>query len=197
MAVDVKRRRLAIIGAIMTLAVIVSYAGIVVFNPLKLSINYQEAPVQFTLGDNANQLGLEGQQITVTISADGTWASISFAMPNGTVYLVDPLRIENQGTKTYYVKLYINTTSNSDLNKFSEAKAYLVNPSDYSSVVYTFDLKNNQGSVNYISLSSGYSYALIFKFVPAPDQWTTGSTATLQLGLMYSNSTADLISINP
>ncbi len=199
-------RGIVLVGALLAAPMLVASAGVVVFNDIGVTLNAIKPPVYFKPGTNANQAGLEGTPISVSLSNGNISATITVSIPNGTVAIIDVLRIVN-GTETnttYYVTL--RTPDSSTLsNYFSEALAILKNPSN-NGIELTYNLLTNSASpvaaakLPPVEYGSGGTVqwrgnlSLDFKFVPIPNQWKPGTptSVTFTLYLVYGTSQTEV-----
>ena len=197
-------RGILVVAALVTATLLVSSAGIVVLNNLDVSLTAMLPPVYFKSGTNANQTGLEGHTITVQIFNKGAAAAIETYIPNGTVYILDALRVVN-GTQTntkYYVTLYVDSQTQSDLNTyFSEAKVFLINPITGSTALTLDMLSNavtNATGGTYVKLPAASTYGtttvpgnftVAIKLVPKASAWNAAAPAQVSFTLYLEYST--------
>ena len=204
-------RGILVVAALVTATLLVSSAGIVVLNNLDVNLTAMLPPVYFKSGTNANQTGLEGHTITVQIFNKGAAAAIETYIPNGTVYILDALRVVN-GTQTntkYYVTLYVDTQTQNTLSQyFKEAKAFLINPLTNSTAL-TLDMITNAvtnstgGTYVKLPAASVYgnttvpgNYSVAIKLVPLATAWNANPNSPTQVSftiyLQYSTNPQEL-----
>ena len=191
-----------LIGALLAISMLVASAGVVVFNDVSVTLNAIKPPVYFKPGTNANQTGLEGTQIAVTLSNGNISATITVSIPNGTVAILDVLRVVN-GTNTntsYYVTL--RTPDSTTLSTyFTEARAFLADPITHA-IQLDYDLLTNTANPSTVHLPVNVynngnlvyrgNLSIDFKFVPNPAQWKPGTSVTFTLYVVYGTNPTEV-----
>jgi len=100
-----QKRTLATLAALaITLAIV--NASVFVYYPITVNLAPATPPIIFGEGSNANKADLYGN-IEVSITEANTSLTIKVHPTYQTTYYKDILRIKNQDSKTYYIKIYV------------------------------------------------------------------------------------------
>jgi len=95
---------------IATILVSIVFASVFVYYPASVQVSPTAPPVIFIEGSNSNQRDLYGTTITTDIDATGTSASITLHPTYQRTYYRDVLRIKNQDSEVYYVRIRVTST---------------------------------------------------------------------------------------
>ncbi|MFZ8791941.1 MAG: hypothetical protein ACO2OS_06730 [Thermosphaera aggregans] len=95
---------------IATILASIVFASVFVYYPASVQVSPRAPPVIFEEGSNSNQRDLYGETITTDIDATGTSASITLHPTYQRTYYKDVLRIKNQDSEVYYVKVNVVST---------------------------------------------------------------------------------------
>jgi len=179
-------RRYVLGLTIATILVSIVFASVFVYYPGIVQVSPVRPPIIFTEGSNSNQRDLNGATITTTIDSTNTSASIALHPTYQRTYYRDVLRIKNQDSEVYYVK--VNVVSTITGGNIVSAKIHV-----YSGAVKVGEidlLTTGLQPDNWITLNGGEELRIDFEFRYAttggsPDTAPSGS-GTISLELVYS-----------
>jgi hypothetical protein len=95
---------------IATILASIVFASVFVYYPASVEVSPRAPPVIFDYGTNSNQRDLNGTIISTTIDATNTSASITLHPTYQRTYYLDVLRIKNQDSQAYYVRINVIST---------------------------------------------------------------------------------------
>ncbi len=171
---------------IATILASIVFASVFVYYPASIQVSPTAPPVIFSEGDNSNQRDLYGQTITTTIDETGTRVLINLHPTYQRTYYLDVLRIKNQDSQVYYVK--INVLSTITGGNLVSAKLYLY---DETYKVGEVDLLTTQLQPNsWVPLNGNgeLKVDIEFQYETSGGSSTTppNGSGTIQLELIYS-----------
>jgi len=103
-------KELVVLTILLAVAVSVVNAAVFVYQPLSITAKWNGPLVRFDGGTNAGNDDLGGETIEVTISSDGTEASITVhPCRRGRTYYKDILRVVNDRDEAVYVGFSVDT----------------------------------------------------------------------------------------
>ena len=174
--------RRIIATAILLLAIvsgIVAYAGISVIYPGTATFSEVEPPVKIVAGSNANATGLAGTTLSVTIGANSTSVSVSFAITYQTNYIDDVFEIKNtDNTSTYYIVIRVNQP----ITASNVREAYMYVGSTQIDLTAT-------GTSAEITLPAGGTLKVSFKIVVEEGTALKTTGLTTSFDIIYSPET--------
>jgi len=178
------KNKLPILLALITVIAVAAQAGVLVVNHITINGNYIGNPVQFKLGTNAGTgKGINGTDITVSLTNNNANASITFSIPPGESYFVDVLEVNNSATTKYYYQIVPGTITGGA--NFDAIKVIVING---TTIEGTVDLLNPSPTPTTFTIKKGYNHILVFYF-KTNSGWTSGSTVTVNINLKYSTET--------
>jgi len=154
--------------------------------PASVQVSPRAPPVIFEEGSNSNQRDLYGETITTDIDATGTSASITLHPTYQRTYYKDVLRIKNQDSQVYYVKIKVNETITGE--NLASAKLYIYSGGDRVGVV---DLLTTQLQPDSWIVLNGNGVLRIdfeFQYTTSGGSYNTApsGSGTITLELVYS-----------
>ncbi len=178
---------LALPLALLLVAVPLAYAGVIVSYPINGTVNYVTPTIVFAGGSNANQTGLGGNTISVTIGANNTSATFSIHITYQTVEYHDILVIKNTDTVNAY---WIGFSSTNTLPA-QVYNATLIITDDSGAKIASYNLLTGgwSGWLFQIPGNTTYHINLIFKMSEGQKLPTTA--ASISLKLYWSNSNTE------
>jgi len=178
-----QKRTLATLAALaITLAVV--NASVFVYYPITVNLSPVAPPVIFDKGSNTGGDDLGNNKIQVVIQSNdptNTSATITVHPTYRTTYYKDILRIKNQDTRAYHIRIYVEDIFNDD----KIISAYLIIGSEQ------IDLKSGgfQPSDSWITISASGQLSVDLKLVIS----TSGGSYDSAPSLSDSQATIKLI----
>ena len=188
---EVKTRKLlkilALPLALLLVAVPLAYAGVIVSYPISGTVNYVAPTIVFEGGTNANQTGLGGNTISVTIGQNKTSATFSIHITYQTVEYHDILVIRNtDAANAYWVGF--SATTNLPAAVYN---ATLLITDDTGSKIASYDLLTGGWSGWLFQLPANTTYHVNLIFKMSEGQRLPATPADISLKLYWSNSNTE------
>ena len=186
------RAKLALAAVVPLLAAMfaIAFAGHIVGNPAHFVLKPVKPPVYWLPGTNNGSTDINGQLLTVSLSANKTTATVSAAITYGINEYVDVLRI-NVTNAPVTLYLYVSPTSSNVTSYLNTTASYIeiVNPTS-GLVIFKEALGqilSNGGLSNSISITSNGVYVVNI-VLDVLDGKPLGSALTLSMTLYYTKS---------
>lgn len=171
---------------IATILASIVFASVFVYYPASVQVSPTAPPVIFIEGSNSNQRDLYGTIITTTIDTTGTSASITLHPTYQRTYYLDVLRIKNQDSQAYYVRInVISTITNGNL---ASAKLYIYNGGVRVGVVDLLTTQLQPDSWIVLNGNGELRIDFEFQYATSGGSYNTApsGSGTINLELVYS-----------